>query len=267
MTVGMRIALKIAYDGRRFFGYQRQPDVRTVEGECLAALKAAKILRDPEGSFFRSASRTDRGVSAVGNVIAFDARLAPEAAVGAFNDRARDVWAWAVAEVPPRFHPRHAVQRWYRYHLFDDLPLGSMRKAAALFEGKHDVRSFTSDPPAGFVRIDRVTVARWHGAFVVDVRAPSFRRGMVRRIVASVTGYAMGRVSLKAIRSALRGERRDFGMAPAENLVLMDVRYDVPFRPVPVPKARSEWRRIEVDARFRLSMLDALRRASDGRRT
>ena len=71
----MRVALKIAYDGGAFFGHQRQPDRRTVEGECLAALRAGKILQNPRESFFRSASRTDRGVSAVGNVIAFDAAL------------------------------------------------------------------------------------------------------------------------------------------------------------------------------------------------
>src|SRR3989442_9200831 len=102
----MRVAIKIAYDGRAYFGHQRQPDRRTVEGECLAALRASKILRDPKASFFRSASRTDRGVSAIGNVIAFDSALRGEAVVGAFNDRAQGGWAWAYREVPLGFHPR-----------------------------------------------------------------------------------------------------------------------------------------------------------------
>src|SRR5256886_6833422 len=84
--LGMRIALKIAYDGRAFFGHQRQPDRRTVEGECITALRSAKIMRDPTEAFFRSASRTDRGVSAVGNVIAFEASLGPDAVLAAFND-------------------------------------------------------------------------------------------------------------------------------------------------------------------------------------
>src|SRR5438552_18995490 len=69
--LGMRIALKIAYDGRSFYGHQRQPDRRTVEGECIAALRSARLIRDPKEDFFRSASRTDRGVSEIGNVIAF----------------------------------------------------------------------------------------------------------------------------------------------------------------------------------------------------
>src|SRR5437667_12788730 len=77
--LGMRVALKIAYDGRSFYGHQRQPDRRTVEGECIAALRSARLIRDPKEAFIRSASRTDRGVSAIGNFIAFDASLAPEA--------------------------------------------------------------------------------------------------------------------------------------------------------------------------------------------
>ncbi len=111
----MRVALKIAYDGRAFYGHQRQPDRRTVEGECITALRSAKIIRDPTEAFFRSASRTDRGVSAVGNVIAFDASLRPDSVLGAFNDKARDVWAWAVAacdlhrRARPEFPERHGT--------------------------------------------------------------------------------------------------------------------------------------------------------------
>src|SRR5947209_10034225 len=108
----MRVALKIAYDGQRFFGHQRQPDRRTVEGECLEALRSAKILRDPRESFFRSASRTDRGVSAIGNVIAFNGSLRPEAVVGAFNDKARDLWAWRYPRSRPSSTRVHPWDRW-----------------------------------------------------------------------------------------------------------------------------------------------------------
>lgn len=254
----MRVALKIAYDGRAFYGHQRQPDTRTVEGECLTALKAAKILASPRDAFFRSASRTDRGVSAVGNVIAFNTSRTPEAVVGAFNDRARDVWGWAVAEVPDSFHPRHAVERWYRYHLLEPLPLEPLRSAASLFEGEHNFRWFTSDPPTGPFSINRVDVIEDGRARLVDVRAGSFRRGMIRRIVAALVAHARGRVSLEEIRSALRGERRDFGMALPEPLVLMDVRYDIPFRVVLKPKVLEELRALRTGLELRLRFLDAM---------
>lgn len=263
MTVGMRVALKIAYAGGSFYGHQRQPDARTVEGECLVALKAAKILGDPREAFFRSASRTDRGVSAVGNVIAFNTRFPdPESVVGAFNDRSWDVFAWAAAEVPDTFHPRHAVERWYRYHVFEDLPLGPLKRAASLFVGDHDVQSFTSDPPRNPFRISHVDVAREDAVTLIDVRAPSFRRGMVRRIVSAVVGHARGDVSIDEISSALSGAKTDFGTVPPEPLFLMDVVYSFSFQVVLKPKVRDDWVRMRRDAALRSRLIRAWQEAA-----
>lgn len=263
MTVRMRIALKIAYDGAAFYGHQRQPDARTVEGECLKALRDARILSDPSEAFFRSASRTDRGVSAIGNVIAFNTTTRPEAVVGAFDNRARDVWGWAYAIVPENFHPRGARERWYRYHIFDPLPLARLREMGSAFEGAHDFRSFTSDPVAGPLRINRIEVRRDAGVTCLDFYAPSFRRRMVRRLVAAIAAYARGDVSLREIRDAFDGAKRDFGTVPPEPLFLMDVRYGFPFTIVRKPKAESDWREISRNAtlreRFVLALDDALR--------
>ncbi len=260
----MRIAIKIAYDGRAFFGYQRQPDRRTVEGECITALRSAKIIRDPKEAFFRSASRTDRGVSAVGNVIAFNTSLSAGATIGAFNDRIRNVWGWAATEVPDSFHPRHALERWYRYHLFSDVPISAMRDAGRPFVGIHRMESFTSDPAPGPMTIDRVDVAREGGTLLVDVRARSFRRSMVRRIVAAMSKCAAGEVPKSAIREALQGTRRDFGMAPAEPLFLMDVRYPFQMAAILKPKVRDEWRSIEDETELRGRLMRALRASVAG---
>ncbi len=255
MTVGMRVALKIAYDGRAFYGHQRQPDARTVEGECLTALAGAKVIRNANEAFFRSASRTDRGVSAIGNVIAFNSSLDPEAVLGAFNDRAQDVWAWAIASVPELFHPRHAVQRWYRYHLVEPISLDALRAAGAAFVGLHDFRSFTSDPLPGLLSIDHIDVGRQGDATLVDVRAQSFRRGMVRRIVSAMVGHASGEIPLEEIRQVLAGAKADFGTVPPEPLVLMDVLYAVAFRIFVKPKVRNEWTEACQDAHLRALFL------------
>src|SRR6266705_184265 len=234
--LGMRVALKIAYDGSAFFGHQRQPDRRTVEGECLAALRAGKILRNPRESFFRSASRTDRGVSAVGNVIAFDAALRGDAVVGVFNDHAEGVWAWAYSEVPPAFHPRHAVECWYRYHLYDELSVDSLQEVGALFLGDRDFRSFTSEPPAGPFALNSLDVTRDADVIVV-ARSDS---------------------ALDAVQAALEGKRHDFGVAPAEPLFLMDVSYGFPFQVVRKGKALDEWHALRIDAALRVRWLRAI---------
>lgn len=254
----MRVALKVAYDGRAFYGHQRQPEARTVEGECLKALKAARILADPREAFFRSASRTDRGVSAVGNVIAFDAEMRPDAVLGAFNSKARDVWAWAYAPVPDSFHPRHAEERWYRYHLLDPLPLDSLRVCARMFQGEHDFRWFTSDPLSGPFTLRQVSVAAEPGIVKVDFRARSFRRGLIRRIVAAMLAHARDGVRLEEVEAALAGVKHDFGIAPAEPLVLMDVRYSFGFTPLLKPKVAEEWARIRTDLLLRSRWIESL---------
>jgi tRNA pseudouridine38-40 synthase len=256
----MRVAIKIAYDGRAFYGHQRQPDRRTVEGECIAALRSSKIIRSAKDAFFRSASRTDRGVSALGNVIAFDTSLDLDAVLGAFNDRARGVWAWSASNVPPGFHPRHATRRWYRYFLLSDVAASELRKAGEPFIGTHDFRAFSSEPVTAPRTIERVDVLADDGMTLVDVRAPSFLRGMVRRIVAAMLAYARGDVRLDDLHRALLGQMRDFGMVPPEPLVLMDVEYDLPFRTILKPKVRDEWREAMADLQLRTRFFDELNR-------
>jgi len=255
----MRVALKIAYDGTRFHGYARQPDVRTVEGEVLRALREARLVDEPHAAQFEGASRTDRGVSAIGNVIAFNSSLRPDAVAGAMNHEANDVWAWAYTEVESDFHPRQAIERWYRYHLLDDLPHLRLREAMALFVGAHDFRSFTSDPPRRFSPIRQVNTLDSRGAIVIDIRAPGFQRGMVRKMVAAGVAYARAEVSLAEIQNALDGRKRDFGMVPPEPLFLMDVTYTVPFQVVRNGKAFDEWqslaRNSDLQLRFSRTLL------------
>jgi len=258
----MRVALKIAYDGRAFYGHQRQPDRRTVEGECITALRSAKIMRDPTEAFFRSASRTDRGVSAVGNVIAFDASLGPDSVLGAFNDRARDVWAWAAAAVPASFHPRHAMERWYRYVLFGDVVEPVLRAAARSFIGTHNFQAFCSEPVVAPLTVDSISVERNEDAIFIDVRARSFRRGMVRRMIAGMLSVANGDATLSELEDALTGGPHDFGSVSPLPLILMDIRYEIPFRVGLKPKVAEDLDRRLTDASLRLAHLEFVRRAA-----
>jgi tRNA pseudouridine38-40 synthase len=228
----MRVALKIAYDGLGFHGFARQPDVRTVEGEILFSLRKASIVGPGQDPRLRGASRTDAGVSALGNVIAFDTVLEVEDLVGRFNDAAADVWAWAQAPVPTSFDPRRAQGRWYRYHLAGHHDLRRLEEASMPFVGSHDFRAFAAPDAEGPTRrrVDGITIGPGDGFVSVDVRAPSFLRGMVRRIVAAIVAIEQGDVDSATVREALvAGRGRDFGAFPPEPLVLMDVDAGVPF--------------------------------------
>src|SRR5512140_376552 len=63
-----RYKVTLAYDGTHFFGFQRQGETRTVQLEVEAALRRLNW----QGRTILSSGRTDSGVHASGQVIAFD---------------------------------------------------------------------------------------------------------------------------------------------------------------------------------------------------
>jgi tRNA pseudouridine38-40 synthase len=236
-----RIAMKIAYRGSDFHGQARQPGLRTVEGEVLHALVRTGAIRDPKTSRFQSASRTDRGVSALGNVVAFDTRFPPEPAVRGFNGKARGVWAWAAVEVPEDFSARRARERWYRYLLPPEHDAERIDAALRRFEGEHDFRNFTRDRARTVARIDSARAIPGVGGITLDFRAPSFRWNLVRRLVSAALRVEAGKASIADLDTALDGPGSlDLGLAPPEPLVLMDVLYtfDIPRVRDPTTRAR-----------------------------
>lgn len=228
----MRLALKIAYDGRAFHGFARQHGLRTVEGEVRLALAKSHLIDDADDAAnVRGSSRTDAGVSALGNVIAFTAEADGEESIGRFNDAAKDVWAWASAVVPDGFDPRKANWRWYRYHLAGNHDDANLRDASIPFLGDHDFAAFASPDETRTRRhVDSIDLVESDDGILVDVRAPSFVRGMVRRMVAAMLAVERGDATARDLVKALAaGAGSDFGQVPPEPLVLMDIDYGFPF--------------------------------------
>ncbi len=254
-------AVKLAYDGRLFMGSQRQPCVRTVESETMEALRKIGAIESASSSHLRFASRTDRGVSALGNVAAFNTSFDRAALLKALNAASPDVLFYAWAEVPEAFSARRARQRWYRYLLpSDGLDVELLAKCAALFEGRHDFRRFCRPDGRPTVRtIDSFHVVKDGGAMVIDVRGREFLRNMVRRMVAALIEVGSGHVSLEEVSSVLNGEDRCFGLAPAEQLILMDVDHGVEFTAHCPATLRRKVAAYHADALSRSAFIDGLR--------
>jgi len=156
------IKLTVAYDGTEFAGWQRQPNRRTVQQALEQAL--ARLLR--QRVQVRAASRTDKGVHAVGQVACFScsSRLPVETLQRAINAwLPNDVAVTAVKEVPLWFHPnRDCAAKSYRYlicngnlrnvflrrycwqYVRGPLDVQAMDTAAGVLHGVHDFRSFQS---------------------------------------------------------------------------------------------------------------------------
>ncbi|WP_243669642.1 tRNA pseudouridine(38-40) synthase TruA [Methanoculleus chikugoensis] len=80
----MNLAFRFSYFGDRFFGSQMQPDLRTVEGEFIAACRHLGLFEDWREAGFATAGRTDRGVHARCQVCSFRTDK-PELAIEALN--------------------------------------------------------------------------------------------------------------------------------------------------------------------------------------
>ncbi|QAU11758.1 tRNA pseudouridine(38-40) synthase TruA [Halorubrum sp. BOL3-1] len=246
-------AFRVAYDGREYAGFQRQPHAHTVADALLDALAQHGIVDRGDGPThatppgYAAAGRTDAGVSAVAQTVAFEAPtwLTPRAFNGHLPGSVR---VWAAADVEDGFHATHdAVRRTYRYYLYapDTADRGSsgtahrdpehavdderFRDALARFDGDHDFHNLTSDETGTVRDLDARATREGDALVVVELAADGFPRSLVRRVVAAVRAVGRGTADLAWIDRLLAPEpvpgERGVGPAPPEPLVLWDVAY------------------------------------------
>jgi tRNA pseudouridine38-40 synthase len=245
------VLLTVAYDGARFAGFARQKDARTVQGELDGAVRAV----DPTASLVRGASRTDSGVHALAQRVAFDTRLdiPPRGFALALARHTSDELAIVgAARVPPGYDPRsHARKKTYRYlilasqvrdpfwrhrawRLADRLNHQRMREEAGALVGQHDFRAFrtSTDPRRDTVRtILRADLREGSPDprfLVVEIEGDRFLHRMVRIIVGTLVDVGRGRLPPQAVaRGLATGDRRSLGItAPPDGLYLVSLDLD-----------------------------------------
>ncbi len=230
----MRIALKFAYDGRKFYGYARQPNLRTVEDELIKALIKYGFIEDTKDSFLRSASRTDKKVSAFGNVIAFNTIASKKSILQKLSDEFEDIVVFGANDVKSDFNPRHAKYRHYCYYLnLEDLDVNKIISASSAFTGEQNFTNFSrlesfKDP----VRIiDNIVFSKVDRYLLIDFYAPTFLWNQIRRIISALEKVGNGKLEKQDIVEALCNPDKnvDYGLAPAEPLILKDIFYDFDF--------------------------------------
>ena len=253
-----RHVVRFSFNGRAFRGYARQPGGGTVEDELIGALKAARLIDGSKEAHFSSASRVDRGVSAISAAAAFDSRAPAGRILRSVNSRTPNVLVHSIATVEEGFDPRRrAVSRWYRYHfppsgMPSGLDLVSMKEAAELFLGEHDYTAFARLEGRNPRRvITEISVERWSGSVVMDVRGKTFLWNQVRRMASALHMVGTGRAGTDDIAGALAtGNGGPFPPSPPEGLFLMDVVFDgLEFEPAnDLPKGTLERLRDERHA-------------------
>jgi tRNA pseudouridine38-40 synthase len=238
----VRYRATVEYDGTDFSGFQLQRGARTVQGELEAALAR---LGNGERKAVDGAGRTDAGVHATGQVIAFtySGRLPAGRLLEALNGNLPpDVAIRDLRRAPLGFHPRHAARfRDYRYTVWNGprsplrertafrvvapLDTAAMARAGLVFVGRHDFSAFGEANVQPVRTVHAVRVRRTGRLVTIDVRADAFLRGMVRRMVAMLLEVGKGSMDDAGVAAALAGQRPALAgaAAPARGLCLRHV--------------------------------------------
>ncbi len=232
----VRLAFRVSYLGNRFYGSQMQAASRTVEGEFVTACQRLSLFEDWRKAGFLSAGRTDRGVHARGQVIAFSTQ-APDRARTVINTQLPpDLWCTAYADVAPEFHPRYdAKSRTYRYY-FSKRPEapGAMDRAARQFLGSHNFTNFARVKDKNPYRnILAARVAEEDGFVFLEVQAESFLWHQVRCMASALLRVGEGEADEGCIARLLESDAiRPLQPAPAEGLILWDTDCGLTWTPV-----------------------------------
>ncbi|MEH7096394.1 tRNA pseudouridine(38-40) synthase TruA [Neobacillus vireti] len=238
----------ISYDGSGFFGYQVQPNKRTVQFELETAL--AKMHKGEHIKVFAS-GRTDAGVHAKGQVIHFDSPLpiSEEKWEIALNSLLpQDISVLSVIKADSSFHARFdTVGKEYRYvlqlskmrdpfqrnfsvHYPYDLNIAAMKEASCFFIGTHDFTSFCSAKTEVEDRIrtiETIDFLQDNDFLTLRFVGNGFLYNMVRILTGTLLEVGLGKRKPEEMPDILvKVDRRFAGKtAPAQGLYLWKVFY------------------------------------------
>lgn len=235
----------ISYDGTDYFGWQRQPEKRTIQSLLENAL--AKIAARPIP--IMGAGRTDAGVHALAQSAHFKANLKLEdkELVQAINGNLpKDIRITSLQKATPDFHARKsALSKTYQYwivqsssispfllryvlHWPSQLDVKKMKEAAALFVREADFTPFSSNRLLNPIRtITRSEITLSNEKIIYTVEARGFLRYMVRCIVGTLLEVGKGKIPPQTIEDLFKTKKRTLSnpTAPPQGLCLMKVLY------------------------------------------
>ena len=247
-----RVVLIIEYDGRCYHGSQFQPGLATIQGEIEQAIQGLT----GERCRITTASRTDAGVHARGQVVSFrtDSLLPEQAFVKGTNYYLpRDIAVKAAYRVADSFDVRRdAFSREYNYYILSGLTRSPIRRgfshlvggrldikaineACQILLGEHDFASFASridvEKKCTVRYVYRAVMKRQEELTVFNMVANSFLPHQVRNTIGLLIKVGLGRVSSSEFCSIIEARVPGLAgpMAPACGLCLMRVNYPSSF--------------------------------------
>lgn len=246
----MRYFITFAYDGSKYKGYQKQPRVKTVQGELE---KVLTTINDDEKVEVHASGRTDAGVHALNQKAHFDLKvnIEPENLKRALNSLLpKDIYVKKAEIVSDDFHARFDVkakeyiykinmgdynplEKDYVYQYNKRLDVREMERALKYLEGTHNFKSFTKadDEHESYVRTivqtNLIRDLRDINKITISFLGTGFMRYMVRNMVGVLIEIGEGKLKSDDIIRIIEAEDRTKAgkTANPEGLYLKDVFY------------------------------------------
>lgn len=240
----MKYLMTVAYDGSKFYGFQRLNKEKTVQGELEKAL--SKINK--KDVVIKGAGRTDRGVHAYGQKVHFelDINISPERLVHAVNSLIdKYIRIIDCVLVNDGFHARFSVRKKtykyvinmgdfdpikedYLYNYCYTLDVNRMEIASKYLIGKHSYQVFVSGERDNYnSEIFDVLFAKEDDYLTITFKGKSFYRYMVRNMVGALMLVGRGKISIEEFKNMIDSNETKYTYmtVPANGLYLEKIEY------------------------------------------
>lgn len=238
------IAIRLAYDGTRYLGWQKTKEGPSIEQELQDVLE--KVLQHPIA--LQASSRTDAGVHARDLVVNFRTPHTIDTDklhISLCCLLPKDIAATSIQDAPPDFHPtlqaagkeyhywvctdtfQYPEHRLYSWHYPHELNIDAMREAAAYFIGTHDFAAFCNmkknEEYAHHIRqLTDVRIIPAGTRIRFEIFGTQFLYKMVRNIVGTLVYVGQGKINPSDVKKILNLKDRTLAgvTAPAHGLTL-----------------------------------------------
>ena len=246
----MRYFMTFSYDGSKYNGYQKQPSVKTVQGEIEKVLRK---INSNKAITISASGRTDAGVHALNQKAHFDLNkdMDTNTLQNSINKLLpNDIYVKSIEKVSDDFHARYNVkakeyiykinmgeynpiEKDYVYQYNKKLDVADMERAMKYLEGTHDFKSFTKaeekyeDTVRTIIQTNLIRNMKDPYHITLSFFGTGFLRYMVRNIVGVLIEIGEGKRKSEDIIDIMEAKDRTVSgrTANPEGLYLKDVFY------------------------------------------
>lgn len=240
----MKYLITISYDGSKFYGFQKQNDKKTIQGELE---KVLGIISRTNISV-KGSGRTDRGVHAINQKchFYFPFEIKTQKLMQAINDRIdSSIYVKSCEKIDDDFHARFSVKKKsyyyiinlgekdplindYVYNLNQELNINEMKRAAKHFLGYHSFQNFVSGKRDNYDSvIEKIKFKKIKHYLYIEIIGKSFYKYMVRNIIGSLIYVGLNKITVSKIFELINSENIliPYATAPASGLYLNYIEY------------------------------------------